>query len=321
MELIHNIAKQHGGVSVFSGVGERTREGNDLLLEMTESGVIDKVALVLRPDERAAGRAPARRPLRPDDGRVLPRPGPGRAPLHRQHLPLRPGGLRGLGAARPHAERRRLPADARDRDGPAAGADHLDEQGLDHVGAGDLRARRRPHRPGAGEHVRPPRRDDGALARDRRAGHLPGRRPARLDLARARSRASSRTSTTTRRRACRRCCSGTRTCRTSSRSSGSRSSRTRTSSTVQRARKIQRFLSQPSSSPSSSPARRAVRQARGHDPRLPARSSTASTTTSPSRRSTWSGRSRGGREGAETLGDCAASGLGWPEEGRSTSRS
>jgi F-type H+-transporting ATPase subunit beta len=45
-ELIHNIARQHGGVSVFTGVGERTREGNDLILEMTESGVLDKVALV-----------------------------------------------------------------------------------------------------------------------------------------------------------------------------------------------------------------------------------------------------------------------------------
>src|SRR5919201_192111 len=45
-ELIHNVAREHGGVSVFSGVGERTREGNDLLLEMTESEVIDKVALV-----------------------------------------------------------------------------------------------------------------------------------------------------------------------------------------------------------------------------------------------------------------------------------
>src|SRR5947208_13044020 len=45
MELIHNVALQHGGVSVFSGVGERTREGNDLWLEMTESKVIDKVAL------------------------------------------------------------------------------------------------------------------------------------------------------------------------------------------------------------------------------------------------------------------------------------
>jgi F-type H+-transporting ATPase subunit beta len=45
-ELIHNVALQHGGVSVFSGVGERTREGNDLWLEMQESGVIDKVAMV-----------------------------------------------------------------------------------------------------------------------------------------------------------------------------------------------------------------------------------------------------------------------------------
>ena len=46
MELIHNIATEHGGYSVFAGVGERTREGNDLWSEMTESGVIDKTALV-----------------------------------------------------------------------------------------------------------------------------------------------------------------------------------------------------------------------------------------------------------------------------------
>ena len=45
-ELIRNIATEHGGYSVFAGVGERTREGNDLLLEMTESGVIKKTALV-----------------------------------------------------------------------------------------------------------------------------------------------------------------------------------------------------------------------------------------------------------------------------------
>jgi len=45
-ELIHNIATEHGGRSVFCGVGERTREGNDLWLEMTESGVIEKTALV-----------------------------------------------------------------------------------------------------------------------------------------------------------------------------------------------------------------------------------------------------------------------------------
>ncbi len=46
MELIHNRAEQHGGVSVFGGVGERTREGNDLYLEMTESGVIEKTVMV-----------------------------------------------------------------------------------------------------------------------------------------------------------------------------------------------------------------------------------------------------------------------------------
>ncbi|MCE5313195.1 MAG: F0F1 ATP synthase subunit beta [Nitrospiraceae bacterium] len=46
MEMIHNIALKHGGVSVFAGVGERTREGNDLYLEMKHSGVLDNVALI-----------------------------------------------------------------------------------------------------------------------------------------------------------------------------------------------------------------------------------------------------------------------------------
>ena len=67
MELINNIAKLHGGVSVFAGVGERTREGNDLYHEMSQAGVINQEDLGrvqdragLRADERAAGRAPAR---------------------------------------------------------------------------------------------------------------------------------------------------------------------------------------------------------------------------------------------------------------------
>ena len=46
MEMIHNIAMEHGGISVFAGVGERTREGNDLYLEMKESGVINRAALI-----------------------------------------------------------------------------------------------------------------------------------------------------------------------------------------------------------------------------------------------------------------------------------
>ena len=191
MELIHNIALKHGGVSVFGGVGERTREGNDLWLEFQESGVIDLEGSVefarragLRPDDGAAGRAPARRPLGADGRRVLPRRRrQGRAALHRQHLPVHPGGLGSFGAARPYAVRRRLPADAADGNGRAAGAHHVHPQGFDHVGAGDLRARRRLHRPRAGHDVRPPRRDDQPLARDRRARDLSGRRSARVHVA------------------------------------------------------------------------------------------------------------------------------------------
>ena len=56
-ELIYNIATAHNGYSVFTGVGERTREGNDLYNEMTESGVINKTAMV-RPDSATRIRAP-----------------------------------------------------------------------------------------------------------------------------------------------------------------------------------------------------------------------------------------------------------------------
>ena len=46
MEMVHNIAMEHGGISVFAGVGERTREGNDLYYEMKDSGVLPKAALI-----------------------------------------------------------------------------------------------------------------------------------------------------------------------------------------------------------------------------------------------------------------------------------
>ena len=52
-ELIRNIATEHGGYSIFTGVGERSREGNDLWTEMKESGVLEKTALSVRTDERA----------------------------------------------------------------------------------------------------------------------------------------------------------------------------------------------------------------------------------------------------------------------------
>ena len=101
MELIHNIALKHGGVSVFGGVGERTREGNDLWLEFQESGVIDmedpsksRAALVYGQMTEPPG-ARLRVGLVGADRRgVLPRRrGQGRAALHRQHLPVHAGRL------------------------------------------------------------------------------------------------------------------------------------------------------------------------------------------------------------------------------------
>ena len=147
MELINNIAKGHGGYSVFAGVGERTREGNDLYHEMSDSGVIDQKRPLqiqgrprLRPDERAPRRPHARRPQRARHGRIFPRrEEAGRAPLHRQYFPLLPGRLGSLCASRPHAQRRRLSAHPRRGNGRASGAHHLHEERLHHVVSGGLR--------------------------------------------------------------------------------------------------------------------------------------------------------------------------------------
>ena len=73
MELINNVAMKHGGYSVFGGVGERTREGNDLWLEMKESGRYQQSFAGLRPDERAARSARPRRLDGVDSGGILPR--------------------------------------------------------------------------------------------------------------------------------------------------------------------------------------------------------------------------------------------------------
>ncbi len=102
-ELINNIAKGHGGYSVFAGVGERTREGNDLYHEMQEAKVIDRLAMVFGqmnepPGSRLrvalSGLAIAEyfRDERPGNRRILPRRrGQRRVALHRQHFPLHAG--------------------------------------------------------------------------------------------------------------------------------------------------------------------------------------------------------------------------------------
>ena len=160
-ELINNVASKHGGVSVFAGVGERTREGTDLLLEFQESGVIDtknreksKAALVYGQMTEPPG-ARLRVAL---TGLTIAEyfrdeQGCGHAAVHRQHLPLYAGGLGGFHAAGPHAFRRRLSAEPGDRDGRAAGAHHVHQARLSHVGAGHLCARRRSDRSCAGDHV------------------------------------------------------------------------------------------------------------------------------------------------------------------------
>ena len=144
MELINNIAKAHGGYSVFAGVGERTREGNDLYWEMVESGVNiekggegSKCALVYGqmnepPGARACGAD------RPDRRRKFPRRRPRRFVLCRQYFPLHPGRLGSVGAFGPYSLGCRLSADTGNRYGRAAGAHHDDDQRLDYVCAGDL---------------------------------------------------------------------------------------------------------------------------------------------------------------------------------------
>ena len=72
MELIRNIAIEHSGYSVFAGVGERTREGNDFYHEMMESNVLDKVSLVYGQMNEPPGKPSARGADRPDHGREVP---------------------------------------------------------------------------------------------------------------------------------------------------------------------------------------------------------------------------------------------------------
>ena len=219
-EMIYRVAEQHGGVSLFAGVGERTREGNDLMLEMQETGVLDKTALIfgqmdeppgvrLRVALSALTMAEYFRDVERQD--VL---------LFVDNIfRFVQAGSEVSTLLGPHAVRGGLPADAGQRDGPAAGAHHLDQGPLGDVAAGRLRARRRHHRPGAARDVRPPRRADRAVARHRRARHLPRGGPARLQQPHPGPAASSASGTTAWRRARRRSCSATRTCRTSSPSS------------------------------------------------------------------------------------------------------
>ena len=205
MELINNIAMKHGGVSVFGGVGERTREGNDLWLEFQESGVIDMKDLSKSRAALVYGQM-----TEPPGARL--RVGLSaltvaeyfRDAENKDVLLFIDNIFRFTQAgSEVSALLGRMPSAVGYQPTLLTEMGQLQEritstkQGLDHVGAGDLRARRRLHRPGAGDDVRAPRRDDQPVAPDRGAGHLPGRRSAGLDARAFSIRASSATSTTT----------------------------------------------------------------------------------------------------------------------------
>ena len=151
-EMIRRQAEQHGGVSVFAGVGERTREGNDLFIEMTESGVIEKTALVFGQMDEPPG-VRLRVALS-----ALTMAEYFRDEKHLDVLLFVDNIFRFTQAGSEVSTLLgRMPsavvAEPRRRDGRPAGADHLGRRPLDHVVAGDLRAGRRHHRPGAARGV------------------------------------------------------------------------------------------------------------------------------------------------------------------------
>ena len=181
-ELIHNLAKEHGGLSAFCGVGERSREGNDLWLEMKESGVLDKTMLVFGQMNEPPG-ARMRVAL---SGLTM-------AEYFRDQgqdvLLFIDNIFRFVQAgSEVSALLGRMPSQVGYQPTLETEMGQLQEritstrERLGDLDPGDLRAGRRLHRPGAGIGVRAPQRDHRAVARDLRKRHLPGRRPARLDL-------------------------------------------------------------------------------------------------------------------------------------------
>ena len=140
-ELIRNIAAEHGGFSVFTGIGERTREGNDLWMEMKHSGVIDKTALVFGQMDEPPG-VRLRVGLTGVTMAEYFRDEAGKDVLLFIDNIFRfmQAGSEVSALARTHAVGRRLSADARVGDGRARRAHHLHAQRLDHVGASGLRA-------------------------------------------------------------------------------------------------------------------------------------------------------------------------------------
>lgn len=181
MELINNIAKGHGGYSVFAGVGERTREGNDLYHEMIESGVIDlegdksKTVLVYGQMNEPPG-ARARVALT-----GLTEAEYFRDVEHQDVLFFVDNIFRFTQAgSEVSALLGRIPSAVGYQPtlgtdmGFHAGTHYLNEKRFHYFGTGSLRPGRRLDRPGAGYDFRPFGRDDGSVTKNFRTRHLSG---------------------------------------------------------------------------------------------------------------------------------------------------
>ncbi len=182
-EMINRVASQHGGVSVFAGVGERTREGTDLRIEMMESGVFEKAALVfgqmdeppgvrLRVALSALTMAEYFRDVQNQDVLLF---------VDNIFRFVQAGSEVSTLLGRMPSAVGYQPTLA-DEMGQLQERITSTQRPLDHVAAGGVRARRRLHRPGAVHDVHAPRRDDGAVTPGRRARYLPRRRPAGVDV-------------------------------------------------------------------------------------------------------------------------------------------
>ena len=237
MELINNIAKLHGGVSVFAGVGERTREGNDLYHEMSQAGVINqkdlgasKIALVYGQMNEPPG-ARLRVALR---GLAITEYF--RDEKNQDVLLFIDNIFRFSQAGSEVSALLGRTASAVGYQPTLAAEMGVLQERITSTKKGSITSFQAVYvpaddltDPGAGDDVRAPRRDHRARALDRRAGHLSRGRSARVDVARAGARDRRRGALRRRARRAEACCSGSRICRTSSRFSAWTSCRRRTS--------------------------------------------------------------------------------------------
>ena len=171
-ELIRNIATEHGGYSIFTGVGERSREGNDLWTEMKESGVLEKTALVFG----QMNEPPGARMRVAETGLTMAEYF--RDEEHRNVLlfidNIYTGGIGSVCASWKNAVGGRISADACYGNGRTSGEDRVNEKRFGYFRTGGIRSCRRLDRPGSGNDVCSFGCDDGSLEKSGRARYLSG---------------------------------------------------------------------------------------------------------------------------------------------------